>query len=57
MPLVLDTTSAHLIKKVATAANKAREHAMRRSLSIDGKGIASAIRNLREIDWIAGIEC
>ena len=46
--LVTDTTSAHLMKKVATAANKAKEHAMRRSLSVDEEGIASAIRGLRE---------
>ena len=51
MSLVLDTTSVHLIRKVATTANKAREHVMRRSSSIDGEEIASAIRSLRE-RWI-----
>ena len=48
MSLVLDTTSAHLIRKVAITANKAREHAKIKSSSIDGEGIASAIRSLRE---------
>ena len=48
MSLVLDTTSAQPIRKVETAANKVREHAMRRSLNIDEEGIASAIRSLRE---------
>ena len=51
--LALDTTSAHPIRKVAIAANKAREHTMRRSSNIDEEGIASAIRGLREMDWIA----
>ena len=55
MSLELDTTSAHLIRKVAIAANKAREHAKIRSSSIDGEGIASAIRGLREMDWIVRI--
>ena len=50
MSLVLDTTSAHLIRKVATAANKAREHAMRRNSNVDEEGIVSAIRGLREMD-------
>ena len=50
MSLELDTTSAHLIRKVAIAANKAREHAMRRSLNVDEEEIASAIRGLREMD-------
>ena len=48
LSLELDMTSAHLIRKVVTAANKAREHAMRRSSNIDEEGIASAIRSLRE---------
>ena len=39
------------MRKVATAANKAREYAKVRSSSIDGEGIASAIRGLRE-RWI-----
>ena len=46
MSLVLDTTSAHLIRKVATTANKAREYVKRRSLSIGEEGIASAMRSL-----------
>ena len=45
MSLVLDTTSVHLIRKVAIAANKAREHAIRRNSSIGGEGITSAIRS------------
>ena len=48
MSLVLDTTSAHLIKEVATTANKAREHAKMNSSSIGEEGIASAIRSLGE---------
>ena len=47
MSLVLDTTSAHLIRKVVAAANKAREHAKMRSSNIDEEEIASAIRGLR----------
>ena len=48
MSLGLETPSAHLIRKVATAANKVREHAKIRSLNIDEEGIASAMRGLRE---------
>ena len=55
MSLVPDTTSAHLIKKVAIAANKAREHAIMKSSDVNEEGIASAIRGLREMDWIARI--
>ena len=55
MSLVLDTTSAHLIRKVAITANKAGEHVMVKSSNVDEEGIASAIRGLREMDWIARI--
>ena len=48
MSLVLVTTSAHLIREVATAAHKAREHTKRRSLNIDKEEIASAVRGLGE---------
>ena len=48
MSLVLDMTSAHLIRKVAIAANKAREHVKMKGSSIGGEGITSAIRSLGE---------
>ena len=48
LSLVPSMTSAHLIRKVATAANKAREHTKIRSSDVDEIGIASAIRGLRE---------
>ena len=37
---------------MATAANKAREHTMKKNSNVDEEGIASAIRGLREMDWI-----
>ena len=55
MSLVLDMTSAHRIRKVATVANKAREHVKMKSSSMGEEGITSAIRGLREMDWIARI--